>query len=241
MNAPHAIKSKDGFTIIEVMLFLAISGLMMFGLFAAANSSISNQRYTTAVKSFRDFLQGEYNSVANVQNTDVDPRCGNSPRGASDCSMIGRIVRSSDDGKSFVSRVVYSELDVAGIPADERDSDAEALKWLRLDELDSSDVDVRDYTLEWDTVATKKDGSSDVAKLSIFIYRSPITGQINSIVDDMSNTRSLTDLVNGMGSSSSDVRVCVDSNGLTSISRMGLDIKPRVSSSSAISDVNGDC
>lgn len=46
---------KRGFTIIEVMLVLAITGLMLVGVIAGTYSSIATQRYNDSVRSFSEF------------------------------------------------------------------------------------------------------------------------------------------------------------------------------------------
>lgn len=61
-------KSKFGFTLIEVTLFLALSSFLMVGLIIGANNSISRQRYNDSVNSFADFLRGVYSDVLNVSN-----------------------------------------------------------------------------------------------------------------------------------------------------------------------------
>ena len=64
--------SKRGFTLIEITLFLALSGFLMVGLIIASNISISRQRYNDAVNSFADFLRGIYTEVSNVSNDSTD-------------------------------------------------------------------------------------------------------------------------------------------------------------------------
>ena len=65
---------KHGFTIVEVSLFLALSGFLMVGLILGANISIARQRYNDSVNSFADFIRGAYADTLNVanENTTID-------------------------------------------------------------------------------------------------------------------------------------------------------------------------
>ena len=83
-------KSKKGFTLVEVMLFLGVTGLLFLGVTAGVRSSIYWQRYNDATQSFAEFLRGIYSQVMNVQNNGG---------GASDYAIYGKLVvfGSSDD------------------------------------------------------------------------------------------------------------------------------------------------
>jgi prepilin-type N-terminal cleavage/methylation domain-containing protein len=56
-----------GFTIIEVMIFLAISGLLLVGVLIGTGTTIARQRYNDAVQSFAEFLRQQYSFVINPQ------------------------------------------------------------------------------------------------------------------------------------------------------------------------------
>lgn len=59
---------RSGFTIVEVALFLALSGFLMVGLIIGAGVSIARQRYNDSVNNFAEFLRGVYSDVENVSN-----------------------------------------------------------------------------------------------------------------------------------------------------------------------------
>lgn len=61
-------KSKRGFTLIEVSLFLAITVALFVGIAAGVQGMIFQQRYNDAVQSYAEFLRSIYSQVANVQN-----------------------------------------------------------------------------------------------------------------------------------------------------------------------------
>lgn len=66
-NTP-AEKTRPGFTIIEVMLVLAITGLMLVGVIAGTYSSIATQRYNDSVRSFSEFLRQVFAEVISPQS-----------------------------------------------------------------------------------------------------------------------------------------------------------------------------
>lgn len=67
-NISMALKDRQGFTIIEVILFLAITGALLAGLLAGSVSSIKRQRYNDSVNDFVEFLRRTYSEVVNVEN-----------------------------------------------------------------------------------------------------------------------------------------------------------------------------
>ncbi len=59
---------RRGFTIIEVSLFLAITGLLFLGVTLGVQNSMRRQRYNDIVQSFADYLRNLYSEVTNVQS-----------------------------------------------------------------------------------------------------------------------------------------------------------------------------
>lgn len=60
-------KTRKGFTIIEVTLVLAITGMMFAGLVVSTRHNISSQRFSASVQDFNAFLREVYNQAENVQ------------------------------------------------------------------------------------------------------------------------------------------------------------------------------
>jgi len=80
-------EEQKGFTIIEVMLFLALSGFLLVGILAGTGSSIANQRYKDAVQDAADALRSAYAFVADTQIQTRDAKsssCGGTVEGADD-------------------------------------------------------------------------------------------------------------------------------------------------------------
>lgn len=60
--------AKSGFTVIEVMLFLAITGMLLIGVLGGTYLSISSQRYNDSVRSFAEFLRQLYAEVISPES-----------------------------------------------------------------------------------------------------------------------------------------------------------------------------
>lgn len=63
-------KRFNGFTIIEVSLFLAITGLLFLGVTIGVQSSVFRQRFNDSVQNFSEFLRNIYAETMNVQSAD---------------------------------------------------------------------------------------------------------------------------------------------------------------------------
>ncbi len=91
---------KKGFTLIEVTLFLGITGLLLIGVLASTWTSISEQRSNDIVQNFSDFLQTQYSAVANVQSNGS---------GNSDLAIYGKVITFGEEnanGKVYVYDLV---------------------------------------------------------------------------------------------------------------------------------------
>lgn len=61
-------KFRRGFTLIEVALFLAVTGALFVGVTVGVQNSIFQQRYNDATQNFAEFLRGVYAETMNVQS-----------------------------------------------------------------------------------------------------------------------------------------------------------------------------
>src|ERR1035437_3824051 len=100
---------KLGFTILETMLFLAITGLMVVAILVSTGSTINIQRYRDSVTSLKSYLQGQYSDVNNVRNEQraINLSCDSNAvtsetggvknsRGQADCIILGRLIKIDD-------------------------------------------------------------------------------------------------------------------------------------------------
>lgn len=108
------IKVEAGFTIIETMLFLAVTGLLASVILVGSGVSINQQRYRDSVNSLKSYIQEQYSNVLNVSNdrtkgwscdsagniTQTDITVGEA-RGTSNCVLLGRYITIDDAGTTL--------------------------------------------------------------------------------------------------------------------------------------------
>ena len=236
-----------GFTIIEAMLFLAISGLMVMLVMISAARPINIQRYRDSVNSFVAYLQNEYDKAVNVQNNrsqNLNCSLGGevaeggaeaSGRGTSECSIIGRLIESSD-GIAFSSRPVYATNNADPSLSDTSALVASALKTSDLDTIDN-------YRLEWETkLVSKGSFNGSVLPLKLLIVRSPSSGSIRSYVNTTTNHLSPAQIINS-DDSQRQIELCLDPSGLVANSmRSGALLPAYASGASSIKQLaEGQC
>lgn len=59
---------RKGFTLIEVILFLAMTAMLFVGVTVGTRNSIDEQKFVDATQNFAEFLRGVYASVKNTQS-----------------------------------------------------------------------------------------------------------------------------------------------------------------------------
>lgn len=80
---------RRGFTLVEVALFLAITGVLFVGITVGVQNSLFQQRYNDSVQSFAEFLRSVYSGTMNVQNK--------IPGGRSNMAIYGKLVTFGQD------------------------------------------------------------------------------------------------------------------------------------------------
>ncbi|MES2631121.1 MAG: hypothetical protein V4611_04125 [Patescibacteria group bacterium] len=227
-----------GFTIIETMLFLAISGLLIVALIAGTGASLNIQRYRDATESFKSVLQQQYADIISVQNDrDNTWSCGGTAipdsdavtpqdRGQSDCMLIGKYVRVDSNEISIYRIIGYGSSSAGGA------DDIAALKsdyLLNVSGVDEPEVD--ESELEWGTKiawpAITETGAVHPAAgtprtLGVLVLRSPSSGQIYTFTSNdipakdaigsltFANMIVAGNAVPGQGAQ----LICIDSDGL---------------------------
>lgn len=219
---------KSGFTIIETMLFLAITGLMVVAILIGTGATINIQRYRDSVTTLKSYLQSQYTDVANVRNEKVETgiSCDTNavasetmgeklPRGQSECTIMGKYIQIKDGDINTSTVLGY------GLSSTSK-NDIDDLKSYKLSSLSGSTETTK---MEWGTrIAWPKSGPDSKSPTSprytaLLILRSPNSGTVYTFISE--NERSnLSDLViagsSNMGQGQSSVRLCVESDGLAS-------------------------
>lgn len=98
-------KTRKGFTLIEVSIFLAITGLLLVGVLGGTYSNIARQRYNDSVRSFAEFFRQIYAEVISPETLGS----GNS----NDSAIYGKIIvfgleSPSDDESQDQDNTIYT-------------------------------------------------------------------------------------------------------------------------------------
>ncbi len=185
-----------GFTIIETMLFLGLSGVLIVVLIASSGASINLQRYRDSTETFKLVLQQQYADLLSVQNgrtpnwacgSDAVPAnkgANNEDVGQSECMLMGKYVRV-ENGDIAIYRVIGYGKEPAN-PT----NDIDTLKANYI--LNVSRADVSESKIEWGAEITHPvsiKGSPNPLpqsprKLGILIIRSPTSGQIYTFANN---------------------------------------------------------
>lgn len=241
-------RARQGFTIIEVVLFLAITGLMMVGVLVGVGGSINRQRYQDAVATVQDFFQGQYNTVDNVYtNRPASLRCNaggigvsggvGQARGTSNCSIVGRYL-TSGDGVEFTSEPVFALNDVTAVDASSFSSELDYITALNLVRAGASFEDDNErFVVPWGThIYTDKDQKDSSQSLTMLLVKMPTSGLIRTftVFDD---DKSVADTISG--ATASTVAICVAPDGLVSSPPSGVNILPLAANVSGVQPIVG--
>lgn len=230
---------KSGFTIIETMLYFAVTGVLAIGVLASAGYAINVQRYRDAASSLVTYLQAQYDETANVQNdrtNDLECTAGNiqvggdvTERGRSDCVILGKFIQT-DDGVTFTSTAVFGTLSALSAT-----SDVDALK--KAAPFTSADtMTPSSYTLEWGARIVKPKSTTVQAPLSIFIARSPASGTIMTFI----GYSSADTPISIMDNAPADALLCVDASDFYAGDHLGALLAQGSANASGVKMATGD-
>ncbi|MEO6109428.1 MAG: hypothetical protein ABIP50_00245 [Candidatus Saccharimonadales bacterium] len=227
---------SHGFTIIETMLFLGISGILIVSLLAGTGATIGIQRYKDSVETFKSFLQGQYAELSSVRNgRDSGWTCDANgstiatsiptdgvPVGQSDCELVGRyvtIVDSDITAYSVTARKLSNP--PAAVPGDTDVSKmANSYNYnLASDTKDDSQLEWG-ARIAWPTLGQGSKPSGSSRSIAMLFIRSPETGVTYTFTSDIvpadpSPTTLKAMIVAGVtapGKQGSRT-LCIDSNG----------------------------
>ncbi len=228
----------NGFTIVETMLFLGISGLLIMSVLVGTGSSINIQRYHDSVTSLQSYLQQQYSNVANVSNDEMTNACGGGTnRGQSNCVILGKYITiDSSDNKNMQVRNVLGTSCVS--------SDSNDVIALQNCAIKISPNGAETYNVEWGSSIVGNNKSN--LSLSMLILRSPASGLIRTFVSNITtNVVSDSDIGTIINTSnlSQSAKLCVDSNGLFTGNAMAVQVDGNASSASGIESLgeNSGC
>lgn len=191
-------QSKLGFTLIEVVLFIALSGALFAGIITSTSISINKQRYNDSVQGFAEFLRSIYSEAANVQNI-VDE--GKNQHGRSEKAIYGKLItfgetynlegKENTDNSIFVYNIIG---DISSNPIG-----ADALTSLAKLNANIGEVIVGEGISQLSLIGSayaytptygariEKTKNNELFKGAIMVVRSPLSGTFYTYILDSSD------------------------------------------------------
>ena len=170
-------KQNSGFTVVELTIFIAISGLLLVVALAGVGATTSSTRFNDGVRSLETFLQSEYADTINGVNPrsstdDCFGGTGSQP-GASTCLLLGRVIEFDTGADSVKSYVVTGTVPASPPPAGTTDANI-----IRYYTPRKTMVNVEDFLIPWGTLVSAMRQSAGGNANSIAFIRSPESGQV---------------------------------------------------------------
>jgi len=237
---------QAGFTIVEVMLFFAVSAVLAAAIFATSMLNINQQRYTDAVKSFKALVQEQYVNTTRVQNpNDINSHCPDSAiakeRGTNDCLVVGKLF-SVTTGRTVVIRNI-----VGGLPAEEKYTGTDIQAIQAMPNLYAVNAGAETLSPEWDTsvMARLANQFPGTDSFSLAVVRSPATGTPYTFFiagetfpaeDEASIGESIKPFVLDTSNyllNNNDLIICINPEGLTSLQQQ-ITISGKISGPSGV-------
>jgi len=241
--------NKAGFTIIETVLFLGVTGLLVMSILVGTGTSINIQRYRDSVNSLQAVFKQQYsevNNVANSRGADWDCSSANGlaleavghigdakNRGQSgNCVIMGRLVTNvGTDGKKILIRSVTTSLADVGTTK----SDIELLA--KSNPIPGGE----DYDIDWGSTLVNDAGNP--INFSVLIIRSPLNGAVRTFINSDKAVNDEVGKINEVFSVgeplNTPIKICVNSHGLFNGSKMAVLINANTTSASGV-EVLGD-
>lgn len=227
-----ATQTNTGFTIIETMLFLAISAALFAAVMVGVGANIERQRYRDSVVSLRSFIQEQYSRTANTANgrtddvacnlsgssiaiTGTTPGAGEAP-GTSKCLIVGRYIEVDDygtDTSSYGKTLLVSNV----IAYPRRDASCSTTTNGDLDDLKCNYVLQRgtkereSYAIAWGNKLVSESNPAAYKQFSMMIVRSPRSGALMTLVSPNSKI-STTNLPKATNPLRQALHLCVNGN-----------------------------
>lgn len=239
---------QRGFTIIEVMLFLAITGLLVVTLLTGWTISVNTQSYKDSVRSLSTTLQGQYNNAVQVTNDrDANWTCAGSggsttvavgfgaARGQSNCVIMGRYIYINNGNITSNSIIGLQD---AGSPIIATSTDIDSIKNYGPTKIPNDMLADVAQDVPWSAKLYFPGNPTTNAKLAIVIVRSPKTGTVYTFTKANADSPSVQDVLT---SGTQDVvTLCVDAEAAVASETLGVMIDASASSQNAVHVVSQD-
>lgn len=220
--------SHRGFTIIEVMLFLAVGGALTAGIMVSVGAGIAGQRYKDSAATFESDLQQQFESATSVVNNRVGTIDGcDGAIGRSNCIMLGTLTTVERDGDIDRYVVYGQEVSTTGSGGYQ-----DEYQLLRDYEPRVNLASRRSSSMEWGTGIANPSESSGPLDLAILIVRSPQSGVTYAFSRDSLDTSRLSEMVESSGRTQRII--CVAPAGLIMPEKQAVIIGENASSANSV-------
>lgn len=193
---------ESGYTIIEVSLFLAVSGLLVLVAFIGTGATIQASRFTDSSRSLHAYVQKQYDNILNGVNTRtgeetcnagvVDTGTDEEP-GTTNCLLLGKLM-VMDTGSNVVN--TYNIVGSEPATPDYNKSDEELIYDFQPSIVRNVGVDT--YQIPWGANISGSKRQVDSQAVDAFaMIRSPrSTRVVTYVYEEPSSSYSLASLVN---------------------------------------------
>jgi len=234
------IQKQHGFTIIEVMLFVAISAVVTTAALIGWSTNINTQSYRDSARSLASVLGQQYTNTLNVSNDrSSEVNCtaagvvdtSKTPIGQSDCVLMGRYI-VLDGTKLTMSNII-------GYGNSTSSSDIDAIEAYS----PKTDPDTSSYSLPWSSRPYPSGAQkANTLHAVIVIVRSPVSGTAYTFIETTDDSEDRPTVNSVIDSSSSQRRfvVCLDPEATVTGGSLAVVIDKYAASSSAVSVSSGE-
>lgn len=176
-------QNQKGFTIIEVILFFALSSAFILIAFLGIRSRTANVQFTDSMRSLHSYLESEQDKVMNGVNSNLQSACniGLPTGGNPDCVLLGRVA-TFGHGDSVVTTDVIRAEKLSSTAFGDTDSDVAKI----IKSNPQSDRSPTTYDISWNTefnVNKSENAPHSISKpVSIGWFRSPDSTRVVPIV-----------------------------------------------------------
>lgn len=176
---------RSGFTVIEVMLFLAVTGMLLLGVLGGTYASISAQRYNDSVRSFAEFLRQSISEVISPESIGAITSPDNYIGGNSDdYAIYGKVLSfGADEGRTVYTATLVGSPDIpTGDMTFTQELSKVGAKMFCGD--DTHESSVMSYTMPWQSQIMHNVTTGGEFRGTIIIARSPSSGTIHTVYND---------------------------------------------------------
>lgn len=175
--------TKTGFTLIEVMLFLAITGLLLIGVLGGTYANIATQRYNDSVRSFAEFLRQVYSEVISPESLGSTSETDQGIGSSNDQAIYGKVIVFGLEDEGATDRIYTATLVGDVTPPTTSSGFIPDLAAVNARLFCGTDTGtylstVSNYTMLWDAHIQNTDLNQ--FKGTVIIARSPTSGTIHT-------------------------------------------------------------